>query len=141
MKGEEWGMEEWERNVPEVIKVGPVWQSAVYPKSLYLYDLAWRDCQTLWKAPLGRPLADQLIRSAGSISANLEEGFGRGVQRKVYDQFLRYSLGSAREAKGWYYRSRHILSAELVERRLALMEEIIALLCSTINRRQLRRRS
>jgi len=122
MKGEEWGMEEWERNVPEVIKVGPVWQSAVYPKSLYLYDLAWRDCQTLWKAPLGRPLADQLIRSAGSISANLEEGFGRGVQRKVYDQFLRYSLGSAREAKGWYYRSRHILSAELVERRLALME-------------------
>lgn len=141
MKGEEWGMEEWERNVPEVIKAGPVWQSAVYPKSLYLYDLAWRDCQTLWKAPLGRPLADQLIRSAGSISANLEEGFGRGVQRKVYDQFLRYSLGSAREAKGWYYRSRHILSAELVERRLALMEEIIALLCSTINRWQLRRRS
>jgi len=128
--------EEWSVTVPDVVKKGPVWQSLTYPKALYLYDLAWQDCQVLWKAPLGRALADQLIRSIGSVSANLEEGFGRGVQSKAYDQFLRYSLGSAREAAGWYYRSRHILSTELMELRLSLLEEIISLLVSTLKRRQ-----
>ena len=88
------------------------------------------------KSPPGRTLADQPIRSTGSVSANLEKGFGRGVQSKAYDQFLRYSLGSTREAEGWYYRSRHILSAELMEPRLSLLEEVIALLVSTLKRRQ-----
>ena len=128
--------EEWVVTVPDVTKKGPVWQSMAYPKALYLYDLAWQDCQILWKAPLGRSLADQLIRSVGLTSANLEEGFGRGVQSKAYDQLLRYSLGSAREAEGWYHRSHHILPAELTEPRLSLLEEIIALLVSTLNRRQ-----
>ena len=128
--------EGWAATVPDVIKQGPVWQSLTYPKALYLYDLVWQDCQVLWQAPLGRPLADQLIRSVGSISANLEEGFGRGVQSKTYDQFLRYSLGSAREAEGWYYRSRQILSTALMELRLSLLEEIIPLLVSTLKRRQ-----
>jgi len=128
--------EEWEKTVPPMIKNGPVWESWAYPKALYLYDLVWEDCQSLWKAPSGHSLADQLLRSAGSISANLEEGFGRGIQYKEYDQFLRYSLGSAREAQGWYYRCHHIFSAELVEQRSTLLEEIISLLVSTINRRR-----
>jgi four helix bundle protein len=128
--------EVWMVTVPDVVKKGPIWQSLTYPKALYLYDMAWQDCQVLWKAPLGRPLADQLIRSVGSISANLEEGFGRGVQSKTYDQFLRYSLGSAREAEGWYYRSRQILSTDLMDLRLSLLEEIISLLVSTLKRRQ-----
>jgi four helix bundle protein len=128
--------EAWIGTVPDVVKKGPVWQSMAYPKALYLYDLAWHDCQVLWKAPLGRPVADQLVRSIGSISANLEEGFGRGVQSKTYDQFLRYSLGSAREAEGWYVRSHHVLPAELIELRLSLLEEIISLLVSTLKRCQ-----
>jgi len=128
--------EAWVETVPDVIRNGPVWQSWAYPKALYLHDLAWEDGQILWKAPLGRPLADQLIRSVGSISANLEEGFGRGVQSKTYDQFLRYSLGSAGEAEGWYHRSHHILPTKLTALRLSLLEKIISLLVSTLKRRQ-----
>lgn len=126
----------WEESVPDLIKGDQVWKSAPYPKSLYLYDLAWLDCQKLWSMPLGRPLADQLLRSVGSISANLEEGFGRGVQYKEYDQFLRYSLGSAREAKGWYFRSRRILSDDLANCRVTLLDEVISLITSILSRRR-----
>lgn len=131
--------EEWEKSVPALVRRDPVWQSLAYPKALFLYDLVWEDCQKLWNAPMSRALADQVIRSTGSISANLEEGFGRGVQHKAYDQLLRYSLGSARETKGWYFRSHHILPEDTIKYRMELIEEIISLLTSTINRRRNRR--
>lgn len=59
--------EEWEQGVPEVIKADPVWQFYAYRKSLFLYDLAWEDCEKLMRDLQGRAVAQQLIRSAGSI--------------------------------------------------------------------------
>ncbi|MBN1935142.1 MAG: four helix bundle protein [Anaerolineae bacterium] len=59
---------------------------------------------------LGRPVAQQLVRSRGSISANIEEGYGRGFS-KDRDYFLRVALGSARESKGWYYRAKSLIAA------------------------------
>jgi four helix bundle protein len=96
----------------------------VYRQALFLSELAWEDCSTLMRHPLGRPLAWQLLRSAGSVAANMEEGYGRGFG-KEYGRFLRISLGSARETRGWYYRSRHVLRPEVVSHRLNLLQAII----------------
>jgi four helix bundle protein len=75
----------------------------------------------------------QLIESAGSISANIEEGYGRGFG-KDYARFLKTAIGSARETRGWYYRGRRLLSTEVLNHRLRLIGQIIALLVKTIQR-------
>jgi four helix bundle protein len=86
---------------------------------------------------LGKPIARQLIRSAGSISANMEEGFGRGFG-KDYARFLRIALGSARESRGWYFRGRRLLKPEVVEHRMDLLKTIIAGLITMSNQQRKR---
>jgi four helix bundle protein len=130
--------EEWEREVPEAIKADQVWQFYAYRKALFLYELAWEDCGRLMRDLRGQAVARQLIRSAGSISANVEEGYGRGFG-KDRNYFLRVSTGSAREARGWYYRSRHLLSPAVLEYRLNLISEIIALLVTELKQQRQRR--
>jgi len=123
--------------VPEVIKADPVWGFYAYRKSLFLYDLAWEDCEKLMRDLRGRAVAQQLIRSAGSICANVEEGYGRGFG-KDRNYFLRVSTGSARETRGWYYRARRLLSPAVLEHRLNLVSEIIALLVTEHKLQRLR---
>jgi four helix bundle protein len=77
------------------------------------------------------------LDSAGSIAANIEEGYGHGFG-KDYARFLRISLGSARETRGWYYRARHFFDPDLVQERLALLNEIIGALVTTANQQRRR---
>ena len=42
------------------------------------------------------------------------------------------SIGSARESKGWYWRVQRLLSAEVLEHRLALADEVIALIVTEL---------
>jgi four helix bundle protein len=110
-----------------------MWKFFGYRKALFLYDVCWKDCESLLKHPLGKAVARQLIRSAGSISANIEEGYGRGYGKdRLY--FLRIAIGSARESKGWYYRAKELLSSGVIEHRLNLISEVIALLVTELNR-------
>jgi four helix bundle protein len=109
-----------------------------YPKALFLYDLVWFDCEKLTKDLRGRAVAEQIIRSGGSIGANIEEGYGRGLGPD-YARFLRFALGSARETQGWYVRARRLLSSQVLEHRLALLDEIIALLVTTISQQKTKR--
>ena len=76
-------------------------------------------------------VADQLHRSLGSISANLTEGYSRskGLDRA---RFIEISLGSARESRDWYYKSRHVLSTEVVKHRMELVTRIISMLAPLI---------
>ncbi len=120
--------EKWVATVPQRVKAEACWKFMAYPKALYLYELAWEDCGQLQRDTRGRAVANQLIRSVGSISANIEEGHGRGVGGKDYLYFLRIAEGSARESKGWYFRARKLLGGERVETRQALLDEILALL-------------
>jgi four helix bundle protein len=125
--------EEWEVGVPSQIRNKGMWEFFGYRKALFLYDVCWKDCETLLKHPLGKAVARQLIRSAGSISANLEEGYGRGYGKdRLY--FLRIAIGSARESKGWYYRAKELLSPEVIEHRLNLIGEVIALLVTEVSK-------
>ena len=125
--------------VPESLKRDPLWSFQVYPKALFLYDLAWEDCEYLLKDPRGRAVANQLVRSVGSICANIEEGYGRGYG-KEYSYFLRVSMGSARESRGWYYRGKRLLPADVLKHRIALLDEIIAMLAPNIQRQRHYRR-
>jgi hypothetical protein len=65
---------DWLVSVPERIKAEPIWKSLMYQKALFLYDLAWEDRGKMMDDARGWKIAAQLIRSAGSISANIRRG-------------------------------------------------------------------
>lgn len=129
--------EEWLASVPESIKRDQLWQFEVYRKALFLSDLAWFDAEKLLVDPRGRATAWQLVDAAGSIAANIEEGYGRGFG-KDYARFLRIAAGSAKETRGWYFRGRHVFDPALVEHRMTLADEIIGGLVTTSNQQRLR---
>ena len=127
--------EEWVRAVHDSIRTDPLWDFQVYQRALFLYDLAWQDCDYLLREERGHTVASQLIRSAGSISANIEEGYGRGYG-KDYSLHLRIALAEARESRGWYWRGRHRMPPEVVNHRIKLLDEIIAMLAPNVVRQR-----
>jgi four helix bundle protein len=133
MRGRPGSFEEWQESVHTRIRTGPLWQFQVYPKALFAYDLAWSDCDYLLKDERGKPVARQLIRSVGSISANVEEGFGRGYG-KEYSYHLRIAIGEARESQGWYWRGRNLIPSEVIDHRINLLHDIIAMLAPNISK-------
>lgn len=102
-----------------------------YQKSLQLWELFWQDSALLLNDIRGRELVRQLTRSVDSIAANIEEGYGRGFG-KEYPHFLRISRGSARETKGRYKRCLPMLTEQIVNERIKLLDEIIAMETKTI---------
>jgi hypothetical protein len=57
--------EDWEAGVPSQIKSEAMWNFFGYRKALFLYDLCWKDCETLLKHPLGKTVA----RSSSEVLA------------------------------------------------------------------------
>lgn len=103
-------------------------------KSCELFDLVVADMSPLARNPLGARLVTQQVASADSISSNIEEGYGRRT-RKAYAHFLVIARGSATETRGRYeQRFKHWLPAETVSARVALCEEIIAILSASIRK-------
>ena len=125
----------WQETVHPSIRNDPLWEFQVYRKTLFLYDLTWGDCEYLLKDTRGQKVAAQLIRSVGSISANIEEGYGRGYG-KDYSYHLRIAQGEARESRGWYWRGRGLLPSEVVDHRMNLLSEIVAMLAPNIGRQR-----
>lgn len=123
--------DEWKNSVPEVIREDALWAVKAYQLSLFLADIAWHDVAKLAKVAGMCSLSDQLYRSAGSICANIEEGYSK-KSAKDRARFYEYSLGSARETRGWFYRARHILGDEVTHHRLGLSTEIIKLLLTMV---------
>lgn len=127
---------EWQASVPDEIKGDSLWRLEVYRLGLFAAEIAWQDALVLNKIPLTRGLADQLYRAVCSISANIAEGYSRSTG-KDRARFLEYSLGSAREARDWYFKSHHTLKDEVVKHRIDLLTQIIKMLSVlTPNQRQ-----
>ena len=122
---------EWQDTVFVEIKNDPIWKLEVYRLALFAGDIGWHDVLTLSKNKLMYSIADQLHRSLGSISANLTEGYSRskGLDRA---RFIEISLGSARESRDWYYKSKQVLSPEVIKHRMGLTTHIIAMLTPMI---------
>src|SRR5689334_1201437 len=122
---------EWLGTVPTEITNDPIWKLEVYRLALFADDIGWNDVVALSKNNLMWSVADQLHRSLGSISANLTEGYSRskGLDRA---RFMEISLGSARESRDWYYKARHVLPADVIKHRMALLTKIISMLTPMI---------
>jgi four helix bundle protein len=123
--------DEWLAAVPPELTADPLWRMQVYQQAILIGDLAWRDVSKLIQDKRTLSLADQLYRAVGSVSANIAEGYSR---RSGKDQarFYEYALGSAREARGWYYQARHLLPEAVATHRIGLLTQIIRLLLTII---------
>ena len=71
------------------------WQKA-YSVTLSVISL----CKNLPKDKISAVLVNQVVRSSGSVGANIAEGFGR-YKGKEYKRFLQVALGSANETEYW----------------------------------------
>jgi four helix bundle protein len=125
--------EQWEAGVPEVIRDDSLWKMEAYRLGLFLSDLAWHDTSKLARDRRTVGIADQLYRAVGKISSNFGEGYSRGTG-KERAHFFEYALGSAREARDWYYKSRNILADRVVQHRLELCAKIVRLALRMIAR-------
>lgn len=108
-------------------------QFGAYQKSVELFDLVIADMEKLKGDPRCYRLVAQQVGSADSICANIEEGYGR-LSRAEYIRFLDFARGSARETRGRYQRMKHWLPPDVIAERIALLDEIIGILTSSIIR-------
>ncbi len=108
-------------------------QFGAYQKARHLFDLVVADMEMLKTNPLCYRLVSQQVGSADSVCANTEEGYGR-LSRVEYVRFLDIARGSARETRGRYERMKHWLDQNVIKQRIALLDEIIGILTSSINR-------
>ena len=106
-----------------------VWQKA---KTLFL-DVV-RDMKMINGGKASFIIMQQVIRSAGSISANIADGFGRKGQRE-FCYFLGVAKGSACETQDWYYKMESLafLPPEVVSQRIDTAREVIWMLNKLIS--------
>lgn len=125
---------EWLNEVPKDIKEDAVWSLKAYRISLFSSELSWLDIKPILEKKLFS-LSDQLYRSVGSISANITEGYSRS-SAKEQARFYEIALGSTREAKDWYFKSRHILGDEVSRHRIKILTSVAKLLLTMIKERR-----
>ena len=126
----------WEDACSRAITSDVIWRLDAYRAALFLLHCVRNDCPALRTTRTGDETAAQLVRAAGSVSANISEGYSR-PSRPDRLRFLGYALGSARECVTWYESGRGILSEDVVDKRLELVTRVRSLLLGLI--RSLRR--
>ena len=132
--------DEWEARVPKEIREDSLWKMEAYRFGLFLSDLAWEDSAKLLKERRTIGIADQLYRAVGNISSNIAEGYSRGTG-KDRARMYEYALGSVRESRDWYYKSRHVLSEKVNHHRMDLTTRMVRLLIRMVsNERKQNRR-
>ena len=123
--------EDWLKSVPKEITDDVLWTVKAYRYALFLSDLCWFDVTKLMRDKRTLDLSDQLYRAAGSISANIAEGYSRSTG-KDRARFYVYALGSARESRDWYYKARHVVGESVTQHRSGFLTEIIRLLITMV---------
>lgn len=130
--------EEWVKTLPDSLRNDPLWKSAYYRSAMYLYDLVWIDSAAINKDFRGREIVHQAVRSAGSVCANMEEAYRRGIGTADFVRIMRIALGELGETQGWYFRSRHILSQATLDKRIKVIQQAIALTVTAIDKNRKR---
>lgn len=104
----------------------------IYKLASKLFDDFWADSEVVMKDEREQALVKQQTRSLDSVCANMEEGYGRGFNKEM-PQHLKIARGEARESKGRYWRMRFLLPLDIVNKRRAVLDQIIGGLTSSIN--------
>ncbi|HEX2781802.1 MAG TPA: four helix bundle protein, partial [Gemmatimonadaceae bacterium] len=89
--------EEWERTVPVEMKGEPAWRVQAFRLASFLSECADWDTDDAVGDPRYVEPAAQLCSAAGSIAANLSEGYAR-LSSGDRIRFYEYALGSAAES-------------------------------------------
>ncbi len=110
----------------------PLASFGIYQLACQLFDDFWLDSEILGKDYRGKELVKQQVRSLDSVCANIEEGYGRGYNKEL-PQHLKIARGEARESRGRYARCKRLLPAEVVGKRVDVLNQIIGGLTKTIN--------
>jgi four helix bundle protein len=110
----------------------------IYQAARRLFDESWEDSEIFGRDYRGKELVRQLVRSLGSICANIEEGYGRDFGKEL-PHSLRIARGEARESRGRYERCRFLLPPETVQHRVATLSQLIGGLTNTITTLERRR--
>ncbi|MCB8967918.1 MAG: four helix bundle protein [Ardenticatenaceae bacterium] len=122
---------EWMQSVPSEIKDDTLWRMQLYQQALFLGEIAWFDASKLLMDQRTVRISDQLYRAVGKISSNIAEGYSK-ASGKDQARFYEYGLGSAREARDWYYKGRHVLHEAVARHRMQLLVHIIRQLLTLI---------
>ncbi|MEW6418331.1 MAG: four helix bundle protein [Nitrospirota bacterium] len=80
-------------------------------------------------------IADQILRSSSSISANIAEGYGRH-KGKEYEHYLIVARGSLSETENWLLKCRDLryIHENSFQFRIALVDEISKMLNALIGK-------
>jgi len=123
--------DEWEPTIPLAVRQDVIWRVQAYRLALYLAGCAEEDTRPLRGDARFADTAAQLCRAAGSVAANIAEGYPRQSGRDRI-RYYEYALGSAAEVKVWYLNGRTTLPPGVIEDRFALLRSITRLLLTMI---------
>lgn len=123
--------DEWEVTVPEGVRDDRVWRVTAYRLALYLADMAVVDSSELVSDPRFAGKVPQLCDAAGSVPANITEGYPRRSSKDRI-KFYEYALTSLAETKSWYLQIRSTIDGQRMDARLATMLSISRLLHTMI---------
>jgi four helix bundle protein len=130
--------QEWERGCPRTVTSDVIWKLDAYRSAFFLLEVARVDVHASLTQVAESAVAGQLIRAAGSVSANIGEGYSRSTRADRL-RFLGYALGSVRECTSWYHATKGVLDPRTLDARLLLLARLRALLLGLI--RSLRMKS
>lgn len=106
----------------------------VWQRSHQLFLDIVKDVEQFYKNAISRVIVDQIIRSIGSISSNIAEGFN-ALTTKQYISFLDIARRSAAESENWFYKLRDIgyLPQDVADARIKECAEISRMLYGLMN--------
>lgn len=123
--------DEWEATASEALRRDPAWKVEAFRLGLFAAALAWTDSERLIGDERSAGIVGQLMRSAGSVSANIAEGYGRRSPKERV-RFYEFALGSAGETRAWYVTVGQTMPPADVEHRLANLLSLTRLLLTMI---------
>jgi four helix bundle protein len=126
-------LEAWLASQPAELMADPIWRLEAYRQAAFFLTCARADAARIAEHPRHAEVAGQLLRAAGSIAANIAEGYGRPTTADRI-RYFSYALGSIRESLSWYEAAWGAVSPEAHRDRVARIVTLRRLVLGLLNR-------